>query len=318
MRPNIIYSNGEIDFSSLRSIIFSKRGRNISLITVLSALLLTYIFLLTSTKEFLVTAKIAPVESVAMGSSASNAAGTMSSFGSMLGIDLGGTGSSSNYEKFKEIFASERMAQIFIELRDPRPHIFGDGFNPETGIFDALSLKTKVKQFIYFMLGRNYVPLANAKSLAAYIDEEISIFTDRKTNFITLSMHTDDPSFGMQFMSDLVFITDLTIKNQQRLVIEQSIDYLQNQLYEVGIDRHRAAIGNAITSQEIQMSILTNDTPYAAEFIQPPSSTAMPVTPMIGRSIMLAFFLSLLFSIYFIIHDYFWPIKLPVSFLLRK
>ena len=132
MRPNIIYSNGEIDFSSLRSIIFSKRGRNISLITVLSALLLTYIFLLTSTKEFLVTAKIAPVESVAMGSSASNAAGTMSSFGSMLGIDLGGTGSSSNYEKFKEIFASERMAQIFIELRDPRPHIFGDGFNPET------------------------------------------------------------------------------------------------------------------------------------------------------------------------------------------
>ena len=96
---------------------------------------------------------------------------------------------------------------------------------------------------------------------------------DRKTQFITLIMFSEDPAFAKSFLSDLVRITDNTLKIQEREVLEESVEYLRNKLSDVSIDRHRAAIAGAITAQMIELSLIQNNTPFAAEFIERPKSS---------------------------------------------
>ncbi len=109
-------------------------------------------------------------------------------------------------------------------------------------------------------------------------------------------MFSEDPIFAKSFMNDLVRITDNTLKIQEREVLDESVNYLRNKLSEVSIDRHRAAIAGAITAQMIELSLIQNNTPFAAEFIERPKSSVLPAKPLIITNAIIFILLSLLVS----------------------
>ena len=112
-------------------------------------------------------------------------------------------------------------------------------------------------------------------------------------------MFSED-QFAVSFMNDLVQITDNTLKIQEREVLEESVDYLRTKLSEVSIDRHRAAIAGAITAND-ELSLIQNNTPFAAEFIERPKSSILPAKPLITTNAIIFILLSLLISTTFLV-----------------
>ena len=291
MENNKIFSNGEINVSKMVDVLFKKKGLTTHFVFLFFSGILFYLFLVFSDKEYQITATLAPVDMQSYGQQSLS----LGNVGNLLGMDIGGS-SNSNYEKFKELLFSVRAAEIFISQEDPRPELYGKNFDEETESFRRLGIRYYIKKAIYFLIGRNYVVQPDANSLSGFINDEVLMSVDRKTQFITLIMFSEDPIFAKSFMNDLVRITDNTLKIQEREVLDESVNYLRNKLSEVSIDRHRAAIAGAITAQMIELSLIQNNTPFAAEFIERPKSSVLPAKPLIITNAIIFILLSLLVS----------------------
>ena len=291
-----IFSGGEVNISQLVETLFSKRGFTIHLTFLVFAGMLFYLFLVFSDKEYQITSTRAPVDAQSYGQGSVS----LGNVGNLLGMDIGGS-SNSNYEKFKELLFSVRAAEIFISQKDPRPALYGKNFDPKTESFKRFGFSYYLKKVIYFLIGREYVVRPDKNSLAGFINDQVLLSIDRKTQFITLIMFSEDPDFAVSFMNDLVQITDNTLKIQEREVLEESVDYLRTKLSEVSIDRHRAAIAGAITAQMIELSLIQNNTPFAAEFIERPKSSVLPAKPLITTNAIIFILLSLLISTTFLV-----------------
>ena len=310
MNKNQIIENGEVNLTLLlKELLFKKRSIKIHVFLLSIMMAATYLFLLFSEREYLVTASLAPVSS----SNVTADAGSLNSVSNLLGITIGGGTSSINYEKFLELLYSERAAETYIALRDPRPDLYGDNFDIKDEKFIKLPISYYIKKFIFFLIGRDYISNPNAKSLAAFVNDEVEYTVDRKTQFLKISMLSSRPEFAEAFIKDLVEITDNTLKIQQQEVLRSSIDYLKNQFVVVNNDKHRLAISNAITSQEIQISLIQNNIPFAAEFIQNPSASVMPVYPKISSSILSGLLTSLLLSSAICLLELFSVLRFPIK-----
>ena len=296
MENSKIFSNGELNVSKMVDVLFKKKGLTTHLVFLIFSGILFYLFLIFSDKEYQVTATLAPVEIQSYGQQSLS----LGNVGNLLGMDIGGS-SNTNYEKFKELLFSVRAAEIFISQKDPRPALYGNNFDEKTQSFKRLGLGYYLRKVIYFFIGRNYVVFPDENSLAGYINDEVLMSVDRKTQFITLIMFSEDPAFAKSFLSDLVRITDNTLKIQEREVLEESVEYLRNKLSDVSIDRRRAAIAGAITAQMIELSLIQNNTPFAAEFIERPKSSVLPAKPLITSNAIIFVLLSLLASTFYLV-----------------
>ena len=278
MNTKKIINEGNLDLVLIRQILFSKRALRLSSYGVLTTLLCAYFYILTATEEYLITAEVAPVQS----SSMSSGLGGINQITASLGLGTVGNTSSIEFEKFKKILYAEETAQLFIDTDDPRVMIFGDRFDPLNGNVIKFTIKDRLKGFIYRLLGRKRDLIIDKKTLSNYVQSEISISIDRQTDFITFSFMHQDKDIGISFLSNLIEVADKVIKLSERQKTSYSMDYLKSQISTTKINEHRQALVNGLTYYEIQMSILGDDSPYAASFIKKPTATRQPVSPSIS------------------------------------
>lgn len=304
MNDNKIIDNGSIDLDLLRKILFSKRALRLTIYGIAVVFLSAYIYILTATEEYLITAQVAPVQSSGMSSGLSG----INQITASLGLGTVGRSSSIEFEKFKKIIYAEETAQLFIDTNDPRAMIFGDRFDPVSGNVTKFTIKDRLKGFVYRLLGRKRELIIDKKTLSNYVESEISMSIDRQTDFITFSFMHQDKEVGLSFLSDLINIADKVIKIGEREKTNSSINYLKSQINSTKINEHRQALVNGLTYYEIQMSIIGDDSPYAASFIRKPTTTRQPVTPSISNTGLFAILFSLLL----------WPIISISDFLINN
>ena len=272
MQDNVEESK-QINLANLRTIIFSKNSITKLLFISFFFGFCSYVYLITADQKYEVTAIVSPVEQEA---DSGGLGGIADSFSSITGM---GKSSPVGYNKFLSLVVSERAAKAFISYQDPRVDLFGDNFDPSTGEIINVPFSLKLRKFIYFLIGRDLNLVIDATSLAGHLSSEVIVSLDRKTNFATLSYLTEDREVGVDLLTNLVKVVDSVLKEEEKKMVQLSIDYFYKQLDTVKKISSREALVRGLASKEIEMSALGEDSSYVVEFVSPPTATSMPVSP---------------------------------------
>lgn len=111
--------------------------------------------------------------------------------------------------------------------------------------------------------------------LAQYIYGAVDVTIDKTNQVVKLKYQSRKPEFATQFLTLLVRTTNDYIKNQDRVVQRQYVNYLASQAATTTNVAQRDAIDQLLLQQERKLMLTEVDVPYAATVLDGP--TVLPV-----------------------------------------
>jgi hypothetical protein len=111
--------------------------------------------------------------------------------------------------------------------------------------------------------------------LAQYVFGAVDVTIDKTNQVVKLRYQSRKPEFAKQFLTLLVRTTNDYIKNQDRVVQRQYVDYLASQAAIATNVAQRDAIDQLLLQQERKLMLTEVDVPYAATVLDGP--TVLPV-----------------------------------------
>jgi hypothetical protein len=105
--------------------------------------------------------------------------------------------------------------------------------------------------------------------LAGYIGDSIKIATD-KTNIAHLTYANRDPQFASEFLSMVQRTTSDYLKEQDRRVLQQYVDYLSKEIAVTTSVEQRQALGTLLLEQDQRLMLSNVNAPYAAAVLSGP------------------------------------------------
>jgi hypothetical protein len=100
--------------------------------------------------------------------------------------------------------------------------------------------------------------------LASYTQNQVTVTSDKTTHVLTLSIDTKDPKSAVTYLQTLVQATNDFIKEQDRSVIQQYVDYLNHKLTTNTNVGQREALDSLLLEQERRLMLTSVNVPYAA------------------------------------------------------
>jgi hypothetical protein len=116
-----------------------------------------------------------------------------------------------------------------------------------------------------------YTPI----ELAQYIEGTVDVKIDKANQVVKLNYESPKPKFAAQFLTLLVRTTNDYIKDQDRVVLRQYVNYLATQATQATNVAQRDAIDQLLLQQERKLMLTEVDVPYAASVLDGP--TVLPV-----------------------------------------
>jgi hypothetical protein len=125
-----------------------------------------------------------------------------------------------------------------------------------------------------------------AYDLARYTESNVQFSSDKATHILTLSMEGTDPKFMSMFLTNLVQSANDYIKDQDRSVIQQYVDYLYAKLATNTNVSQRDALSSLVLEQERRLMLTSVNVPYAASVQDGPnvSSSGAPARTLLVDS----------------------------------
>ena len=129
-----------------------------------------------------------------------------------------------------------------------------------------------------FLLGYDLYDYYSPHDLQDYI-ARVSVAKELRGKNITVSMMTRDQAFGINFLNELILVTDQYAKEYLTLKSQGIIESTQKQLAVSRNSAITASLSASINKEYLKIAILQNDMPYHIYFIDPPYSSEYPVSP---------------------------------------
>jgi len=111
--------------------------------------------------------------------------------------------------------------------------------------------------------------------LAQYIEGSVEVTVDKANQVVKLGYQSPKPKFAAEFLTLLVQTTNDYIKNQDKVVLRQYVNYLSNQAATATNVAQRDAIDQLLLQQERKLMLTEVNVPYAATVLDGP--TVLPV-----------------------------------------
>jgi len=130
-----------------------------------------------------------------------------------------------------------------------------------------------------FLLGYDLYDYYSPHDLQDYISAKVSVAKELRATNISVSMMTRDQAFGINFLNELILVTDQYAKEYLMLKSQGIIESTQKQLAVSRNSAITASLSASINKEYLKIAILENDMPYHIYFIDPPYSSEYPVSP---------------------------------------
>lgn len=119
----------------------------------------------------------------------------------------------------------------------------------------------------------------SAARIKTYLDQALDIRKIGDTSMRRLIYHSPSPEFGQLFLQRIIRFADDHIKARDKKDMLARINYLKQALKQTANAEQRKAIASLLTLQEQRLTLLETDQFYAAQILDPPSSSPKPVWP---------------------------------------
>jgi len=225
--------------------------------------------------SFTASISMLPADGTGVGEISSNSA----TLGLLAGLAGFNTGKTPKFPRFLAALKTEGVARILDErydmlcLTDSRCDPKTRQWRRRTG-FDAW-WDEKLAQLAHQPDPNGPGTMAQ---LAARINGSVVAAADRETNMLVMSYSDRDPKIAAQTLLRVVQATDDFVKEQDRKVNQQYVDYVSQKLTTNINIPEREALSNLLIQQEHALMMTGVDVPYAATALDVPK--VMPNNPM--------------------------------------
>ena len=164
-----------------------------------------------------------------------------------------------NQNMYRTIFRSPRVADMIIKM--PK----------------QLQIIAQDKQ--YGLFSRDPKNWSN-KDLSKYFTKKIRITPIQHTkDLLEISYIHPNPDFAKNFLLQLHALTDESIRNDHKKLINDRRIYINNVLVDSPNMDHKKALGSLLLNLEREMIMVNSDRSFAMRIINNPSSSAHPTHP---------------------------------------
>ena len=294
-----------LNFSSIISEI-SSRKKFIFLFTF-SFLLIGVIYSFSIPNTYQSTALLSVNSDSAGGSSMSSLAKQYGGVASMAGISLPGGEEEDRGVIAMETIKSRNFLRNLILDNDILPQLYAAksyDFSHKKINYDKKLYDSKNKKWVRkpSLFNRSLKPApSNEEAYRKYIKETISVYQDKKTNLIYVSVKHFSPHFAKEFLELIIKEMNDSIRDKDLKESEKAINYLNEYLATSQVTEIRKSINDLIEThlEKVMMCYISED--YVLEIIDPPFVPERKHSPSRAVNLFLSFILGLTISIILVV-----------------
>jgi uncharacterized protein involved in exopolysaccharide biosynthesis len=139
-----------------------------------------------------------------------------------------------------------------------------------------------LRNAFFSLLGRSAWSAPDGFTVAAYLDDEISIVTGKDAKILTLSTWTSDPELGKSLLQLISIRADSIVKLMAQKRFKAKVAFLEKALSQADVQETRIALGQTLAKAETDQIYSFSDLPFAAEFVESPNSSRRPQFPKLA------------------------------------
>lgn len=252
------------------------KGKWLISLTIILVMALVSVVIATATPQYEVTATLTPAEQEKGGSAAEGLSGVFGQFASL----AGGGQSQDSFARFKMLTGSLIIAQRLDEQHGYLRRVYSDAWDAENQRWaePPAGLVAETKKAIVRAFGMTaWTPPSDA-TLSDYLKSQIEL-TETKDGPLTMTMTHADADFAVQLMSDVIAETEAYLKEQAAKQADARLAHLRDLLRQESNTIYRQILMARMTDIEQRQFMLGADLPYAAEIVDPPHASPLPVFP---------------------------------------
>lgn len=276
----------EIDLVELLGAIWERRWVVVG--AVIASVVLAIFYLNIATYKYTAELKVMPSQSSsAMGASAGKLAG----LASIAGVNLSKDQGVMPFEQYLEGLKSGLVAETLPNRTDILKVLFKSEWDEGAQRFvDKGGTVSGIVRSIKHMLGLPVYPWQepNTARLQVYIQENVALEENPKSQFVTISFSHEDPQFAKQFLTELHQALDEELRQKALVRSTKYISYLSAQLQQVTISEHREALVQALSEQEKFRMTASSGLAYAADPFGSVNVSLRPTSPRLAVVLILS------------------------------
>jgi len=224
------------------------------------------------------TMVVGPV--VRQGSSPIASASPALGFASRLGINVLPNAAVTDFDKFKTLVTSVRVAEISVERHNLLKRLFADLWDEDTARWvPPDSLVHRMRSEIRMLIGRTQWQPPTPLTLADHFQDTVRFDRIGKTGFVRVSYRHADAELAGKVLQVLYDETETLMKEKNTARTREYIGYLTSRLKEVTMIDQRNALRELLSGSEQALMLLYLDHSFAAEIVDGPVVSDQPTSP---------------------------------------
>ena len=289
-----------INLADLLNLLIKKKFM-ISIITVSFAIFSVF-YSLSLPNIYQSNALLAPVNEE---ETMSSKLGSISNIANFSGITLGNNLNNKAIEAIYRINSLEFFSKHFLPNINLQNLIAVNKWDPETGkiTYKENLYKSETSEWVNFSkYPINGMPTAQ-QSYKVY-KRILNVSEDSKTKFVTLSIRHQSPEIAEKWLNIIINNINQSMKNETKIVAENSIDFLNNSSKETNVNQIKEAISDLLVIQMQTLMLASSSDDYVFKIIDSPYA---PETKSAPSRFLICFFgtlLGVILSIFFVLINY--------------
>lgn len=204
---------------------------------------------------------------------------SIGSLGSLFGLSNGAQ-PGSDYVRYQRLLTSTVVAQRMQDHYGLLQEVFSTQWDKQNHHWFAPP--TLRRPFLGWLFALSHVPMwipPDATQLSAYLEGQLSIVPSPTTDLVVISMTGTDAAFAKRIMLAANAEANDVLRDQVAKRARQQVAYLEAKMAQTTVADYRASLLSLLSSEEKTLMLTQTDAAFAAEIVDPPVASAMPVSP---------------------------------------
>ncbi len=268
---------------------FLWRDRLFILGTSVVAVIMTIVYIHTSTFKYTTYLQVTPVSTGGVG--AVSLPSGLRSIASLAGIAMPSGQDAASFDLYLELLKSVNVATELMNQPQIARKVFSSEWSEAENSWkkppDRLGGAKRIVKAVLGVPARPWVP-PNGARLQEYLQAVIKIESNPKVATVTLRLEHADRDFSSRLLLATHMAADQFLRRKAMNRAQANIAYLSEKLSSTSIAELRMAIAQSLSEQEKVLMSTSATIPFAAEPIGEPFSSLRPTAPRPIRDLILA------------------------------
>lgn len=204
--------------------------------------------------------------------------GGLGGLAAMAGVSLPG-GSTTEFDKFKFLVASERLAAYQVEKRQILPIVFHKDWDAKAKQWQRpTGLVQAIKDLLWPLFGLDPWLPPDAEALARFYSRNLVQRENKDSGLVELSLQADRGQVARQLLQYNISDANEILREDAAQRATKRAAYLRRQLQVADIVEHRQNIARMLSIEEQTLMLVSTSLPFAAEMVQPVAVTSQPTS----------------------------------------